>query len=412
MTLARCKDALFSYHCFAGGALAKVLSLIIAAVTKPLSTMQTVIEQERGRFDQQRRRTYQIAGSLGVLMVAIDIVKQSLDHTQPLVVRLVYIVNDLFLIAISLFVVWLVTTRRGKLTTVERLMFIVFAAESLLFNGIVPPLLGQTLALRWEQTVNDDIWFLLMICTLGFHLFRHRASVLIVTSLYGLSVIILGGQILFSMPHEPLEPGLRSLQVYGMGAIFLCFIYIVSRYRAQTQRLQIEYELMEEWAFVDMLTGLANRRRCEQVLQEAIARYQRYGEPFTICLWDIDHFKQINDTYGHEGGDQILRQMARLARTTIRSTDFVGRWGGEEFFLLLPCTHLAEAEQLTDRLRHQIMGRIGLSDRVVTASFGLAEHHPSDDQTSLLARADSALYEAKSTGRNRVVGAELSPSFV
>ncbi len=374
--------------------------------------MQTVIEQERGRFDQQRRRTYQIAGSLGVLIVMLDVVTQSLDHIQPLSVRLIYIANDLFLIAVSLLVIWMITTRRGRLTTVERLMFMVFAAESLLFNGIVPPLLlGQTLELRWEQTVNDDIWFLLMICTLGFHLFRHRTSVMIVTGLYGLSVIILGGQILFSMPHEPVEPGLRSLQVYGMGAIFLCFIYIVSRYRAQSQRLQIEYELMEEWAFVDMLTGLTNRRRCEQELQEAIARHQRYGEPFTICLWDIDHFKQINDTYGHEGGDQVLRQLARLARNTIRSTDVVGRWGGEEFFLLLPCVHLTEAEQLADRLRHHIMGQMVLSDHVVTASFGLAEYHPSDDQASLLARADAALYEAKSAGRNRVVGAVFAPAL-
>lgn len=375
--------------------------------------MQTVIEQERGRFDQQRRRTYQIAGALGVLMVAVDVVKQSLDHTQPLFVRLIYIANDLFLIAISLLVIWLVTTRRGRLTTVERLMFIVFAAESLLFNGIVPPLLlGQTLELRWEQTVNDDIWFLLMICTLGFHLFRHRTSVMVVSGLYGLSVVILGGQILFSMPHEPVEPGLRSLQVYGMGAIFLCFIYIVSRYRAQTQRLQIEYELMEEWAFVDMLTGLPNRRRCEQELQEAIARHQRYGEPFTICLWDIDHFKQINDTYGHEGGDQVLRQLARLARNTVRSTDLVGRWGGEEFFLLLPCTRLAEAEQLAERLRLQVMNQIALDHRAVTASFGLAECHPSNDQVSLLARADAALYEAKSAGRNRVIGAVFAPALV
>ncbi|MDW8405972.1 GGDEF domain-containing protein, partial [Chloroflexus sp.] len=302
--------------------------------------------------------------------------------------------------------------RRGRLVTVERMMFTVFAAESLLFNGIVPPLLGQTLALRWEQTVNDDIWFLLMICTLGFHLFRHRTGVMIVTGLYGLSVAILGGQILFSMPHEAIEPGLQSLQVYGMGAIFLCFIYIVSRYRAQTQRLQIEYELMEEWAFVDMLTGLANRRRCEQALREAVARNQRYGEVFTICLWDIDHFKQINDTYGHEGGDQVLRRMARLTRDTIRVNDVIGRWGGEEFFLLLPSTQLAEAEQLAERLRRLIMDQMALGDHAVTASFGLAEYHPSDDQASLLARADAALYAAKSAGRNRVVGVALAPSIL
>ncbi|WP_322511878.1 hypothetical protein [Chloroflexus sp.] len=139
--------------------------------------MHTMLDQERQRFDQQRRRTYQIAGAIGILIVAADLVTLIFDQ------HLLWWVCLLFLIAISLVIIWQVTTYRGSLTTVERMLFITFAAKSLIFNGIVPPLLGQTIAQRWIETVNDDVWFLIVICTLGFHLFRSHTGVLVVTTL-------------------------------------------------------------------------------------------------------------------------------------------------------------------------------------------------------------------------------------
>ncbi|WP_322494748.1 GGDEF domain-containing protein [Chloroflexus sp.] len=159
---------------------------------------------------------------------------------------------------------------------------------------------------------------------------------------------------------------------------------------------------MKEWALIDGLTGIANRRRCEQALQEAMARCRRYDEPFTIFLWDIDHFKQINDVYGHEVGDQVLRQMAQLARSKIRASDVVGRWGGEAFFLLLPHTRLGAAMQLIERLRRAVMAEVVVGDRLVKASFGVAEYRGDDDPAGFLARADAALYTAKAAGRNHV----------
>jgi diguanylate cyclase (GGDEF)-like protein len=365
--------------------------------------MHSSIEQERQHFDQQRRRTYQIAGLIGILMVTIDIFAIYFDPQDPPLLKFIYIANDLLLIAITVWVIWNITTRRMKLSLLERIVFFVFTAESLTFNGFLPPLLGQSLTQRWNETINDDIWFLLMICTLGFHLFSDRRALAIVGGLYGLSVAIVGGQtLLVLMGNGEIEAGLRSLQVYGMGAIFLCFIYIVSRYRAQAQRLQIEYRLIHEWAFIDLLTGLANRRRCEQVLQEAIERSQRYGEIFTICFWDLDHFKKINDLFGHEMGDQVLRQVSQLAQLLVRSTDIIGRWGGEEFFLLMPRTRKNEAAALAERLRQHITLYNGLNQWVVSASFGLAEYQPTDTQATLLSRADRALYMSKRNGRNRV----------
>lgn len=365
--------------------------------------MHPSIKQERQHFEQQRCLTYQIAGSIGILMVTVDAFVLYFDPQYPPLMKFIYIANDLLLIAISVWVIWNVTTRRIKLDWLERFMFFVFTAESLVFNGFLPPLLGQSLTQRWNETINDDIWFLLMICTLGFHLFSDRKALAIVGGLYGLSVAIVGGQTLWVlMGNGEIEAGLQSLQIYGMGSIFLCFIYIVSRYRAQAQRLQIENRLIHEWAFIDLLTGLANRRRCEQLLQEAIERSQRYGEIFTICIWDIDEFKNINDRFGHEIGDQVLREVSQMVQSLVRSTDTVGRWGGEEFFILMPRTHIDEAAVLAERLRQQVMLYNGLDQWVVSASFGLAEYHLTDTQATLLSHADRVLYMAKRSGRNRV----------
>ncbi|WP_322511356.1 GGDEF domain-containing protein, partial [Chloroflexus sp.] len=366
--------------------------------------MLDALEQEQQRFDRQRRQTYQIVGLLSVVLISIDAFAiLSANLYKSWLVRLVHLANNLFMITGALLLIWMLSQRRYNLALIERLAFFLFVFDSLAFNSLLPPLFGQTLAQRWYETVKDDIWLIMVICALAFHLFLYRIAIKFIVIFYSLSLAIVGGQIvLANIQGVDVAPGLRALQVYGSAAVFLGFIYIMGHYRVQAQQLQTEYTLMKEWALVDGLTGVANRRRCEQVLQEAIVRSQRYGEPFTICLWDADHFKQINDTYGHDVGDQVLRQMAQLARSLIRATDTIGRWGGEEFFLLLPHTRQSEAEQLVERLRCALMAEIKVGDRYVTASFGLAEYQSHDDPESLLARADEALYAAKSAGRNRV----------
>jgi diguanylate cyclase (GGDEF)-like protein len=157
----------------------------------------------------------------------------------------------------------------------------------------------------------------------------------------------------------------------------------------------------------DSLTGLANRRKLHSLLDAETARFQRHGQCFSVVLCDIDHFKQINDSYGHEVGDEVLRQVARALAAQVRRADTVCRWGGEEFVVLLPQTELMEAMQCAERLRRCIevlheQPALGLPRRV-TLSLGVAVHpRHGDDQTSLFAAADKALYEAKHAGRNRV----------
>lgn len=173
-------------------------------------------------------------------------------------------------------------------------------------------------------------------------------------------------------------------------------------FNAMVESLAAKEAALLAQARTDALTGLPNRLKLNEVLASELARYQRYKTPFSLALFDIDHFKQINDTYGHQQGDQVLQQVARVVRQLIRAVDTVGRWGGEEFLLVLPETPLAGAVTTVERLRQAVAaadyGPVGR----VTASFGVAEVRAGDDADKLLRRADTALYRAKNRGRNRV----------
>ncbi|WP_326491136.1 MULTISPECIES: GGDEF domain-containing protein [Thermus] len=157
-----------------------------------------------------------------------------------------------------------------------------------------------------------------------------------------------------------------------------------------------------EQALTCALTGLPNRRAFELALAREISRAERYGTPFSLVLVDLDHFKRINDTLGHDYGDELLRRVARLLVDQVRREDVVARWGGEEFALLLPSTRAEDAQRIAERLRQVLQAQnLGL-----TASFGVAEYVLGEEEDSLFRRADQALYRAKDAGRNRVEVAE------
>ncbi|MCE8014755.1 diguanylate cyclase [Halomonas sp. MCCC 1A17488] len=154
----------------------------------------------------------------------------------------------------------------------------------------------------------------------------------------------------------------------------------------------------------DDLTGLANRRRLMTRLDEEIARSNRHGSPLSLMLLDLDHFKRINDTWGHLQGDQVLAEFATLCHQLLREEDIIGRLGGEEFAVLLPLTPLVASHPLAERLRHAIAAHdFGIEAGQVTASIGLAEYRLGESRDTLIGRADRSLYAAKHQGRNRVI---------
>jgi diguanylate cyclase (GGDEF)-like protein len=166
------------------------------------------------------------------------------------------------------------------------------------------------------------------------------------------------------------------------------------------------HAIVERQALVDGLTGIANRRGCEDALAHEIARSDRMVAPFTLVVADLDDFKQINDRYGHDAGDDVLREFASVLRHTLRESDLAGRWGGEEFVLLLPGTDEQGGAKLAERVRGALRersfhGRDGASFGV-TCSFGVAQHRPGEEERQLFSQADRALYEAKRRGKDRI----------
>jgi diguanylate cyclase (GGDEF)-like protein len=159
----------------------------------------------------------------------------------------------------------------------------------------------------------------------------------------------------------------------------------------------------EEAAFTDHLTGLANRRRFERQLSREVARTRRYGRPFCLLLVDIDHFKLVNDTHGHDAGDEALRRLANTLQAGTRGIDTAARIGGEEFALILPETDRARGLEVAERLRQEVRETdIPLAGHI-TVSVGLAECADAFcDARTLYTAADAALYEAKRAGRDRV----------
>ena len=160
------------------------------------------------------------------------------------------------------------------------------------------------------------------------------------------------------------------------------------------------FEALEQLAATDPLTGLSNRRGCEKSIAGEISRAERERKPLSCIMLDIDRFKQVNDTMGHQGGDQVLREISALLRQSVRAYDIVSRWGGEEFLVILPGADLEAARQLAERIR---LGVQKLPTSSVTISAGAAEFDADYDFEATLRTADRRMYEAKAAGRNCVV---------
>ena len=173
---------------------------------------------------------------------------------------------------------------------------------------------------------------------------------------------------------------------------------------------------LERLAYYDTLTGLLNRRAILEKLDEWLQQVRRYQDRLSVVMVDIDHFKQVNDEYGHRVGDRVLADVAGLLRRNVRQTDFCGRYGGEEFLVILPRTDVTGAGIMAERMRCALertpMTAASETTFTVTGSFGAAECCCGDDEDVLVSRADAALYRAKDNGRNRTELAACPPAGV
>ena len=171
---------------------------------------------------------------------------------------------------------------------------------------------------------------------------------------------------------------------------------------AINEALELEARDLANQAHTDPLTGALNRQGLREVLMRRLHAGGHVDEEMAVVFMDLDHFKRINDQYGHDAGDEVLKRFAALIRGEVRSSDKLVRWGGEEFLLLCPETDVPQALRMLDKLRAVLAGQAWPHGLSVTSSFGVASLKPDEDVGAAIKRADEALYRAKSNGRNRV----------
>ncbi|MGM0843617.1 MAG: GGDEF domain-containing protein [Bacillota bacterium] len=277
--------------------------------------------------------------------------------------------------------------KREWIETVEKFVIIaVCVVSAVKFTYLVTDELERTMSLGpftfWMPMFYMFLFFLLNI--------RWALIVTAFTYLWFLSVGI------YKFPDLVGTPGASILIHY----FFANLVFLITLFFLHTVKQNyIKAEILEEMANTDYLTGLPNRRRIDKELIKGMEA----GQKLSIIYLDLDHFKQINDIYGHSAGDSVLKEFTSKALEVLDNGDLLGRWGGEEFMLILKNKDIHDASFLAEKIRKHISQHDYENINALTASFGVAELQGGDTLDSLLNRADKALYEAKNNGRNQVV---------
>lgn len=273
-----------------------------------------------------------------------------------------------------------------------------------LFIATIAVLLGFIFVNGLED--GDSVLWLYVFPSMVFYVSNLRVgTTLCLLALAGIALLLSPLGPMFTDVHE--YSLITDLLVMMTLSFVMFFSYVLDRSRRQhADRLRHMAEVFEHAAKHDALTNLYNRGEGTQRLAGEYARFHRNHQFFSVILIDIDHFKRINDRYGHDSGDQVIQEVARRLQAGCRQMDMVARWGGEEFLLMLPGADGDAAVTTAERIRDLMTGspvKVNKRALEVTCSFGVAQIRDGDSIQALLQRADERLYEAKNTGRNRIV---------
>jgi diguanylate cyclase (GGDEF)-like protein len=291
------------------------------------------------------------------------------------------------LVALYSFSLYIVFFKRDWIEITEKFMIIAICfVAAIKFTYVVSYELEQTMSLGaftfWMPMFYMFLFLLLNI--------RWALIAAAVTYFWFLCVGI------YKLPDLIGTPAVSTLIQY----MFANLVFIMTLFFLQTvKQTYIKAEVLEEMANTDYLTGLPNRRKIDKVLLKAIKAQRE----LSIIYLDIDHFKQINDSYGHSTGDLVLKEFTKITKGMLDKRDIIGRWGGEEFMLILKNKDLKEAQIFAESIREHVSQHPFSIIGNLTASFGVTELKSGDTLDSLLNRADKALYEAKNSGRNLVL---------
>ncbi|HJU71882.1 MAG TPA: GGDEF domain-containing protein [Paucimonas sp.] len=288
-----------------------------------------------------------------------------------------------------------------------------FSDQSLMLPQLLAALLIMlTMAYLERATQIALVPFILIAFSFG--IFRLSTRSLVLLSISCLAVYL--GIIVLRGHEEGYALGFRAdlIQWFVLALTLPGMILVgkqIQNLRQLLKATRYQLEHYEEKSVRDELTGLYNRRQLQAELDRAKLQIDTLSIPFSLCLIDIDRFKEINDNSGHLAGDTILKEFSRVARESIRDTDILGRYGGDEFMLILPDTDLKGAVMHAERLRvyaHFLDFQKILPQKHISLSIGVAQYRRGEKIVDLISRADAALYQAKQLGRNRVEWAEAA----
>lgn len=281
-----------------------------------------------------------------------------------------------------------------RVTVVTLNLYLAFALYMVLMAGGGPPDLYQLVS---------NLYWLPLTYGCAFVFLSRRDALLVSACMY---CLLFGGSS-WLLHSGTINPGPVPLGVILVNVAIAQLIYVVlllaiSRLRSDYLRTRERADWMQQIASTDPLTGVANRRALNERLVASVSLLERHGQPLSVLLLDVDHFKPINDQHGHATGDSVLVELAGLMSEQLRVSDLLGRWGGEEFMVLVASTPLSAAVELAERIREATMSHRFSHGQPVTVSIGVAQALAGERPEQLVARADVALYEAKRLGRNQV----------
>jgi len=308
---------------------------------------------------------------------------------------------------LSFILVWL-----GTILLINVIFYILFRSGiNLLFKEksltmpqiVVATMIAMGMIFFMEQ--ERGILLLIFLIPLTFGVFRLRLNQFLMLSLFAFVCYVASSSLHFRMYPENLNPKVEIILGFVL-AVVLIWLSILGSYFSKIRRMS------ELQAIHDDLTTVFNRRQLFKLLEREKALADRRGSKFTICIFDIDYFKEVNDTFGHLSGDVVLRELAQLVEKNLRSEDYIARYGGEEFALILSYPEMGNAVVAAERIRSIVNSTTFYHKNKeirITVSIGLTLYIPPESIDATLARVDRALYRAKSKGRNLV---ELEPPLL
>jgi diguanylate cyclase (GGDEF)-like protein len=350
-------------------------------------------QDSNGSLFALKRRIYLFIWPFGVAATLLCWMRQT--GVTP-VARLLFAVVSCYLVAMAVMLLWW----KGKrsLRVIERSMFGIVAVT--LLARFYDILLVGPLPERGAELAGLLYW-LPLTYVLAHIAFDRKGNV---ASLLFFAAVLIPQTVQFrgGLAAREFADLMELLRFDLANAIYIALLFAVAALRRQYTHTLEQARTMTHLAHTDAVTGISNRRYLNELLVKEVERARRFERAFSVILFDLDHFKNVNDAHGHGVGDQVLQNTARMIGAHLRPSDELGRWGGDEFLILSPESDAQKARQLAERLRQALAKHPQQGIGRLTGSFGVAASQAGEAPDALLKLADEALYRAKQSGRNRV----------